>query len=58
MKSSGHSELDSTTCRLIEQRFRYEPARDSEGRPVPQVVGWAQRWWQEGAGRIAEAGQD
>ena len=58
MRSSGNAELDETTCRIIERRFRYEPARNSEGRPVPQVVGWAQRWWQEGAGRFAEAELD
>jgi protein TonB len=33
-RSSGNAELDETTCRLIEQRFRYEPWRDSRGRPV------------------------
>jgi protein TonB len=27
-RSSGNAELDRTTCRLIERRFRYEPARD------------------------------
>ncbi|HEV2866297.1 MAG TPA: energy transducer TonB [Allosphingosinicella sp.] len=37
-RSSGHAELDSTTCRLIEERFRYRPARDADGRPVPQTV--------------------
>lgn len=58
MKSSGNAELDETTCRLIERRFRYQPARNAEGKPVPQVVGWAQRWWQEGASRLAEAERD
>ena len=37
-RSSGSAELDETTCRLIELRFRYRPARDSEGRPVPENV--------------------
>ena len=37
-RSSGHAELDSTTCRLIERRFRYRPARDGSGRPVEQSV--------------------
>ena len=37
-RSSGNAELDETTCRLIEQRFRYRPAEDTEGRPVPEVV--------------------
>ena len=33
-RSSGNRALDSTTCRLIEQRFRFEPSRDRRGRPV------------------------
>lgn len=33
-RSSGNASLDQTTCQLIEQRFRYEPARDGEGRRV------------------------
>jgi len=32
--SSGSDELDETTCRLIEQRFRFEPSRDGAGRPI------------------------
>lgn len=32
--SSGSAELDDTTCRLIEQRFRFEPSRDRSGRPI------------------------
>ena len=32
--SSGNIELDNTTCRLIEQRFRYRPSLDAGGRPV------------------------
>lgn len=37
-KSSGHPELDDTTCRLIEQRFRFKPSRDADGTPVPSVI--------------------
>jgi protein TonB len=33
-RSSGNAALDATTCRLIEQRFRFEPSRDRSGRPV------------------------
>jgi protein TonB len=33
-RSSGSAELDRTTCALIEQRFRYDPARDRFGRPI------------------------
>lgn len=37
-RSSGSPELDATTCRLIEQRFRFRPSRDGRGRPVPAVI--------------------
>ena len=43
-RSSGHAELDSTTCRLAEQRFRYRPALDSSGRPVPETVSRTFDW--------------
>jgi protein TonB len=47
VRSSGSEALDRTTCRLIEARFRYHPARDSAGNPVPGVAGWRQDWWLE-----------
>ena len=37
-RSSGSPILDETTCRLIEQRFRYEPSRDARGRPVISYI--------------------
>jgi protein TonB len=43
-RSSGSAELDRTTCRLIERRLRYRPARDSSGRPVPSTVRGQQEW--------------
>jgi protein TonB len=46
-RSSGIASLDSTTCSLIRQRFRYEPARDRAGNTVPDLVGWRQDWWLE-----------
>lgn len=45
MRSSGNAALDATTCRLIEQRFRYAPARDAGGVPRAEERGWQQRWW-------------
>jgi protein TonB len=36
--SSGNAELDRTTCRLIEERFRYDPSRDAQGSPVASVI--------------------
>lgn len=44
-RSSGNRALDETTCRLIESRFRYEPARDKAGRPVADEMGWRQDYW-------------
>ena len=37
-RSSHSPVLDETTCRLIEQRFRYEPSRDARGRPVISYI--------------------
>lgn len=37
-RSSGSRELDATTCRLIEQRFRFRPSRDQKGQAVPAVI--------------------
>ncbi|MBW4330887.1 energy transducer TonB [Stakelama sp. CBK3Z-3] len=45
MASSGNTALDQTTCRLIEKRFRFRPARDSTGEPIAETRGWQQRWW-------------
>lgn len=43
--SSGHAELDTETCRLIERRFRFTPGTDAMGSFVPvsrvQTVNWA-----------------
>jgi protein TonB len=44
IRTSGHPELDTTTCRLIEQRFRYRPARDAEGRPMAEVISRTFDW--------------
>lgn len=48
VRSSGNADRDSITCRLIEKRFRYEPARNREGEAVPDIAGWRQDWWPEG----------
>jgi TonB family protein len=36
--SSGSAILDSTTCRLLMERARFEPARDSTGKPTTDTV--------------------
>jgi len=45
VQSSGNALLDQSTCRLIEERFRYRPARNSAGQAVADETGWQQVWW-------------
>ncbi len=47
-KSSGNADIDAVTCRLIEDRFRYTPARDVAGNAIDHPAGWEQRYWLEG----------
>lgn len=53
-RSSGSAVLDATTCELIRSRFRYTPARDVEGRAVPDVIVGRQAWWLGRRGRPPE----
>lgn len=46
-RSSGDTSLDSTTCRLIEERFRFRPATNAAGQAVASQYGWRQSWWLE-----------
>jgi protein TonB len=43
-RSSGHPDLDRTTCRVIEDRFRYRPALGSAGEPVAETVRKTYDW--------------
>jgi protein TonB len=43
-RSSGNPRLDAQTCALIEARFRYRPARNAAGEPVPSIVDTAFDW--------------
>jgi protein TonB len=43
-RSSGVPQLDSLTCRIIEQRFRFRPATDRFGRPIPDEADMDQDW--------------
>lgn len=36
---------DALTCRLAVERFRFHPATDAQGNPVPSIFGWQQRWF-------------
>jgi len=48
LQSSGVPLLDQRTCELYEQRYRYEPARDEAGRPVPITVRAMRSWFRRG----------
>jgi periplasmic protein TonB len=43
-RSSGVPELDSLTCRLIEQRFRFRPSTDRYGRPISEDADYDYDW--------------
>nr|WP_272917837.1 TonB family protein [Altericroceibacterium endophyticum] len=36
---------DAITCDLAQQRFRFEPALDGAGRPIPGRFRWRQTWY-------------
>ncbi|HEU4652042.1 MAG TPA: TonB family protein [Croceibacterium sp.] len=44
LRTSGYEVLDRATCRLIEQRFRYTPARDTRGQPIDWEVRTDYTW--------------
>jgi protein TonB len=33
-RSSGNKLLDAQTCKLVRSRYRFEPARNSDGQPI------------------------
>ena len=43
-RSSGTPELDSLTCRIMQQRFRFRPSTDRFGRPIRDEVDWDHDW--------------
>ena len=43
-RSSGVPQLDSLTCRLMQQRFRFRPSTDRYGRPIRDEVDWDHDW--------------
>jgi len=42
--TSGDSDLDAATCRLVTSRARFEPAKDSAGNKVPGEYSSSIRW--------------
>lgn len=43
-RSSGTPQLDTLTCRIIEQRFRFRPSTDRYGRAIADEVDWDHDW--------------
>jgi protein TonB len=43
-RSSGSPILDDRTCALIVERFRYDPSRDPDGRPVRATIVQNHSW--------------
>jgi periplasmic protein TonB len=43
-RSSGLPEVNAMTCRVITARYRFEPARDDQGRPVTEVMEEDEVW--------------
>jgi periplasmic protein TonB len=43
-RSSGVQELDSLTCRIMQQRFVFRPSTDRYGRPIRDEVDWDHDW--------------
>ncbi|WP_169829202.1 energy transducer TonB [Tsuneonella mangrovi] len=43
-RSSGYAELDAATCGLVTRRARFDPARDSDGKPVSGTYSSAVLW--------------
>lgn len=44
LRSSGAATLDRTTCRILEDRGRFHPARDEDGRTVSGRVNFDMEW--------------
>ncbi|WP_313439113.1 energy transducer TonB [Novosphingobium sp.] len=42
--SSGRADVDDGTCRRITERFRFRPARDARGNPVPFLMTETHGW--------------
>jgi periplasmic protein TonB len=44
LSSSGSKSLDETTCRLLRQKAKFEPARDADGNPAISTVEYSHKW--------------
>lgn len=48
VEGSGSHSLDSATCRILQNRARFSPARDSAGRPIGDTYRQSITWRLEG----------
>lgn len=44
-RASPDPNADRIVCRLVEERFRFEPALNARCEPVSMTYGWNQRWF-------------
>jgi protein TonB len=44
VSSSGSNALDGATCRILEDRARFEPARDADGKRIADETTGRIRW--------------
>jgi len=44
VRSSGDSRVDAGLCPLIQQRLRFRPALDDQGRPIPYSLQYVATW--------------
>lgn len=45
VRPSPDAAADRITCELAQERFRFRPATDGAGNPVPATFRWQQRWF-------------
>lgn len=43
-RSSGSASLDDATCRVLQRRARFDPARDIDGKPVADLYSGRIKW--------------
>lgn len=56
-QSSGLPSLDAQTCRLISERFRFRPARNARGKPVPSHI-IERHGWDPAPDDVTDTGDD
>lgn len=57
-RSSGNRALDDTTCRIIDQRFRFRPGHDARGRPFGAWLSGNRQEWIIDRGRPRDEDDD